>query len=113
MPSLLSVMASEKSTVYVVFFFKESLSSTMILFPAPFISGISSCGGDTTTLLVASSTFIYSSKVITTFLSFTPVPLSAGVVATICGGLSSYQPPSGCPILAQLKIIIINKKMTR
>ena len=43
----------------------------------------------------------------TTFFSFTPVPLSSGVVANICGGLSSYHPPSGCPILAHPAIIIM------
>ena len=59
---MLSEMASEKSMVYVMSGRSESLSSMLISFPAVFISGISTCGGDTTTLFDASSSLMYSSK---------------------------------------------------
>ena len=78
-----------------------SFSSTVIFFPEAFISGISNCGGDTMTLLVASSNFTYSLKTMVTFRSVTLVALSWGDVATMRGGLSSYQPPSGEPMRAQ------------
>ena len=104
----MSDMASEKSMVYVVAGFSESLSSTTIFFPAPFISGISICGGDTTTFSVGLSTVMYSSKYIVTFFGLTPTALSAGVAPTMRGGVSSYSPPSGCPILAHPELRIKN-----
>ena len=87
--------------VYVMSSLSESFSSTTILFPALFISGVSSCGGDTTTLLAASSSLTNSSNVMVILRVFTPVALSAGEACTIFGGVSSYHPPSGCPIRAQ------------
>ena len=97
---MLSDMASEKSIVYVVFSFSESRSATVMNFPRVFISGISICGGDTTTFSAAFSSFTNSLKYMRTLRSFTPVPLSAGVVPTTYGGVSSYHPPSGEPIRA-------------
>ena len=90
---------------------RESFSSTTIFFPDAFMSAGSICGGEMTTLLVASSSFINSSNVMVTFFDFTPVPLSAGSVCTTLGGVSSYQPPSGCPILAH-ETIIANSRQT-
>ena len=69
-------------------------------FPAVFISGDSICGGDTTTLVAASSSFMYSSKLMRIFLAVTPVALSRGEVWVILGGVSSYHPPSGWPMRA-------------
>ena len=97
---MLSVMASEKSTVYVVLGMSESFSSTSIFLPAAFISACSICGGDITTFSVGLSTCMYSSKYITTFFCFTFTPLSCGVVRVMVGGVSSYHPPSGCPMRA-------------
>ena len=59
---MLSLMASEKSMVYVVLGFNESLSSTLFFLPVAFISACSSCGGDTTTFSDAFSNFMNSSK---------------------------------------------------
>ena len=97
---MLSLMASEKSTVYVVFSLSVSFSSTSIFLPAACISACSICGGDMTTFSVGLSTCMNSSKYIVIFFCFTFTPLSSGVVLTITGGVSSYQPPSGCPIFA-------------
>ena len=88
----------------VVLGFSESSTSTIIRLPEALISGISSCGGETTTLLVTSSTLIYSSKTIVIFLSVTLTERSCGVVLTMLGGVSSYHPPSGDPMRAQLEI---------
>ncbi len=73
----------------------------MIFFPDAFISGISNCGGDTTTLFVGSSILMNSSNAIVTRLSLALVPLSDGDVKTTLGGVSSYHPPSGEPMRAQ------------
>ena len=91
--------------VYVVLGFNSSRSFTLILLPCPLISGTSSCGGETTTFSEAFSSLINSSKLITTFLLFTSIALSAGDAPITFGGASSYHPPSGSPILAHELII--------
>ncbi len=48
--------------VYVVFSLSESFSATVIFFPAPLMSGISICGGDTTTFSVGLSIWMNSLK---------------------------------------------------
>ena len=97
---MLSLMASEKSIVYVVLGLSESFSSTSIFLPEGFISACSICGGDITTFSVGLSTCMYSLKYMFIFFALMFTPWSAGDVLTIAGGVSSYHPPSGCPILA-------------
>ena len=74
---------------------RESFSSTSIFFPALFISGISACGGDTTTFSVALSILTNSSKKMLIFCCLTFVAPSSGDAPMTLGGVSSYHPPSG------------------
>ena len=111
--SLLSLMASEKSTVYVVLGFSESFISTTMRFPAALISGVSICGGDITTFSVGLSTCMYSSKLMLILRVLMPVLWSSGEQLVILGGVSSYHPPSGCPILAHDVIITATMSVIR
>ena len=83
-----------------MFAFKVSCKATVIRFPFTFTSGASNCGGDTTTFSVGLSSVTNSLNRMVTFLLFTSSEPFAGDVPSIFGGVSSYQPPSGLPILA-------------
>ena len=87
--------------------FNSSRSLTLILLPCPFISGISNCGGETIIFSDAFSNLINSLNFIITLLLFTFIALSSGDAPITFGGVSSYQPPSGSPILAHEVIIKI------
>ena len=101
LPSLLSTMASPKSTVYVVLGFSESASVTSTRRPLVFTSGASSCGGDTMTFSEAFSSLIISSNSRLMRLRRLLLAPGRGEALTKRGGVSSYGPPSGDPGLAQ------------
>ncbi len=80
--------------------------------PCVFISGTSSCGGETTTFSEALSSFMTSSKDMTIFFALTLKALSAGEHFITCGGVSSYHPPSGCPMRAHESIVSTQSAMS-
>ena len=107
LPSLLSSIASLKSTVYVTSLCRESNKVILIFFPAARTLATSNCGGEMTTFSLALANFTYSLKNMSIFFDFTFTALSAGLAPITSGGSSSYLPPSGVPILAQDTMVSI------
>ena len=100
LPSFRSLMASPKSMVYVVLGRSVSRKSTVRLRPLELTCGGVFCAGDTTTLLNASSSCMFSSKVTDMRVRSTLRAPGAGLERTNFGGSSSRAPPSGRPMLA-------------